>query len=114
LASGYSLAKLEENLQLFDGLYRDYSMANNWRIQLPRLFVSNMLGKSEKPFVYFGSTPENEEMEIEILQDSEDAEASEFFNFLRLYAAIFFNDFELAEKCLAKLSDDIEGIWIPW
>jgi hypothetical protein len=31
-----------------------------------------------------------------------------------LYAAIFFNDFELAEKCLAKLSDDIEGIWIPW
>jgi hypothetical protein len=73
-----------------------------------------MLGESEKPLMFFGETVEGEEKEIERLEISEDSEALEFLNFLRLYAAIFFNDFELAEKCLAKLSDEVDGIWIPW
>jgi predicted ATPase len=114
LASGYSLVKLDENLQLFDGLYQDYNKANNWKIIFPRLFVSNMLGESENPLVFFGDTLESEEKEIKRLEYSDDTDALEFLNFLRLYVAIFFNDFELAEKCLAKLSDEVDGIWIPW
>jgi hypothetical protein len=89
-------------------------MANYWKIDFPRLFVSNMPGESEKPLLFFGDKLEDEEKEIERLEAAEDSEALEFLNFVRLNMGIFFNDFELAERCLGKLSDEVDGNWIPW
>jgi hypothetical protein len=108
------LDKLDDNLQLFDGLYQDYSMTNKWRIQFPRMLASNMLGESEHPLIFFGDTLDEQQKQIEELEENGEAEALEYLNFLRVYMAIFFNDFELAEECLAKLSDEPDGIWIPW
>jgi hypothetical protein len=114
LASGYSLDKLDDNLEIFDGLYHDYSLSNIWKIHFPRLLVSNFMGESEKPLVFFGDTLQVQEEQLAELEEAEEIEALQYVHFLRLYAAIFFNDFELAEECLTKLSNDIEGVWIPW
>ncbi|KAG7343466.1 multi-sensor signal transduction multi-kinase [Nitzschia inconspicua] len=114
LASGYSLDKLNDNVQLFFGLYQDYSLSNKWRIDFPRIFVSNMLGESEKPLIFFGETVEEEGRKIAELEQANETEALEYLNFLRLYMAVFFHENDMAEECLAKLSDDIDGIWIPW
>jgi hypothetical protein len=78
------------------------------------MLVSNMLGESEQPLIFFGDTVEDQERKMEELEEAEEVEALEYLNLLRLYMAVFFNDFQLAEECLAKLSDDIDGIWTPW
>lgn len=78
------------------------------------MLVSNMLGETEKPLIFFGDTLEEQENRIEELVEAEQPEAMEYLNFLRLYMAIFFHDYDLAEECLAKLSDEVDGIWIPW
>jgi predicted ATPase len=114
LASGYSLDKLDDNLQLFDGLYKDYNIANTWKIHLPQLFVSNMLAESENPLIFFGDTLEEQEEHIDELEEAGETEALEYLNFLRLYMAIFFNDMAMADDCLSKLPAEVEGAWIPW
>jgi hypothetical protein len=77
-------------------------------------FVSNMLGENDKPLIFFGDTIEEQDQYIEQLRESGEVEALDYLTFVRLYTAIFLNDFDLAEECLNELSDDIDGVWIPW
>ena len=114
IASGYSIKSLKDNLELFDGLYHDYKMVKIWRIAISMEFVANMLGETDQPLIFFGDTVEEQEQYIGQLQDSGEFEALDYLTFVRLYMAIFFNDFDLAEECLTQLSDDIDGVWIPW
>jgi hypothetical protein len=114
LASGFSIKSLNDNLDLFEGLYQDYKMTNMWRVDIPLQFVANMLGETDQPLIFFGDTIEDQQLYIEKMQESGELEALDYFNFVRLYTAMFFNDFDLAEECLRLLSDDIEGVWIPW
>ena len=89
-------------------------MANSWKIHLTQLLVSNMLGESEKPLIFFGDSLEEQEQRISELEEAGEAEALQYLYFLKLYLAIFFHEFELAEECLSKLSEEIEGVWMPW
>ena len=46
LTCGHNLTKLDGNLQLFDVLYKNYKMKDDWKIKLPQRFVLNMLGET--------------------------------------------------------------------
>jgi len=64
LGSGHDFTKLDENVQLFDVLFHDYKMKDNWKIQLPQRFVANMLGEASNPFLLFGYQAEDQEAQI--------------------------------------------------
>ena len=114
LASGYDLERLSDNLQLFDGIYSDYTLSDDWHIIVPQQAVANMLGETVHPLLFFGDTIEQQETQIQQWEEEGKTEALYYFNFLRLYVAFFFHDYEIAEECLANLTKPAEGVWIPW
>lgn len=114
LASGYDLAKLDDNLQLFDGLFYDYNLPNAWKVSLPQQMVANLLGESSDPYLFLGDTVDEQEVAIREMQESGMTAALQYMNFLRLYVAIFFHNYDLADQCLDLLTEEIEGVWIPW
>lgn len=115
LASGYDLAKRDDNLQLFLGLYSDYQMPESWRISLPQRLVDNLVGETQEPLLFLGSTEEEEKEELDAMaNDPKEMEALQHLYFLKLYVAIFFHDYKMAEDCLSRLPAQVEGVWVPW
>ena len=114
LASGYDLERLSDNLQLFDSVYQDYSLPTYWHIVLPQQVVSNLLGQTANPLMFFGDAIEQEETQIKAWEDAGEKDALEYFYFLRLFVAFFFHDVDVAVTCLERITKAPEGVWIPW
>jgi hypothetical protein len=114
LASGFELERLDENLILFDGLFLDYNLSDRWRIVIAREVVANLMGGTEFPLVFFGDTLEQQSTALVELNRLDDNKALEYFNFMRLFMAIFFHDFDLAQDCFSNLEQSPEGVWVLW
>ena len=115
LTSGHNLAKLDDNLQLFDVLYQDYKMEDRWKIQLPQRFVENLLGETSDPFIFYGTTIEDQNLRIRQLEEDGENDAIQLLYFLILFNAIFFHNHELAKSCLENIvEEEVISIWKPW
>lgn len=114
LVSGSDLARLEDNLHLFEGVFDDYNLPKKWRISILKEVVLNLMTETENPLVFFGDTLDEQNTVMADLQQKGETEASEYFNFMRLFMAIFFHDYQLAQHSFANLEQVPEGVWIPW
>lgn len=114
LASGFDLERLGDNLQLFEGLFFDYDMPDKWRIVIAQELVSNLMGETESPLVFFGSEVSEEEDVLAEMAMAGEFQGLEYFHFVQLFIACFFHDMGLAETCLGKLRRPPEGLWLTW
>jgi len=115
LTSGNNLAKLDDNLQLFDALYQDYKMENHWKIQLPQRLVANLLGETSDPFLFYGNTIEDQNLRILQMEKAGENDAVQLMYFLILFNSIFFHNHELSKSCLEKIvKKNVISIWKPW
>lgn len=114
LASGFDLEKLSDNLTLFDGLYTDYDLSNDWHILIPQQAVSNLMGETDSPLLFFGATLTEQEAKLEELEDAGLGDAVDYSNFLRLFIAFFFHDFDVMHDAFEALHKPASGVWIPW
>jgi len=115
LACGHNLSKLDDNLQLFDALYHDYKMENHWTIQLPQRLVSNLLGETSDPFIFYGNSIEDQNSRIDQLEKAGENDAVQLLHILILFNAIFFHNLELSKSCLEKITkENVMSIWKPW
>jgi hypothetical protein len=115
LASGNNLAKLDDNLQLFDALYQDYKMENHWKIQLPQRLVANLLGETSDPFLFYGNTIEDQNSRILQMEEAGENDAVQLLYFLILFNSVFFHNHELSKSCLEKIvKKKVISIWKPW
>ncbi len=109
------MSKLDDNLQLFDALYHDYKMENHWTIQLPQRFVSNLMGETSDPFIFYGNSIEDQNSRIEQLEKAGENDAVQLLYILILFNAIFFHNLELSKSCLGKIAkENVLSIWKPW
>eukprot|EP00980_Cylindrotheca_fusiformis_P003529 scaffold783_cov118-Cylindrotheca_fusiformis.AAC.15 len=114
LASGFDLERLNDNLHLFEAIFFDYDMPDKWRIVIPQELVSNLMGETESPLVFFGTEVSEEEDVLAEMQMAGETQGLEYFYFVQLFIACFFHDMGLAETCLGKLSRPPEGLWLTW
>jgi predicted ATPase len=114
LASGFDLARLGDNLQLFEGLFFDYDMPDKWRIVIAQELVSNFMGETDSPLVFFGSGVSEEEEVVAEMERAGEFQGLEYFHFVQLFISCFFHDMGLAETCLGKLRRPPEGVWLTW
>jgi len=115
LISGHNLAKLDDNLQLFDILYQDYKMENYWKIELPQRLVTNLLGETSDPFLFYGNTIEDQNSRIRQMEEAGENDAVQLMHLLILFTSIFFHNHELSRSCLGKIvKKKVSSIWKPW
>lgn len=114
LVSGFDIEKLSDNIQLFEGLYTDFNLNDLWFIEISQQAVSNLLGESSYPLIFFGATLAQQDEKMDELRDNGYPQAVEYFFLLRLYLAFFFQDLEVMEECFERLPDPVQGVWIPW
>ena len=109
------MTKLDDNLQLFDALYKDYEMENHWMIQLPQRLVANLLGETSNPFLFYGNTIEDQNTRIQMMEEAGENDAVQLMHFLVLFISIFFHNHELSKSCLEKIvKEKVISIWRPW
>jgi hypothetical protein len=115
LTCGNNLAKLDDNLQLFDALCQDYKMENHWKIQLPQRLVANLLGETSDPFLFYGNTIDDQNLRILQMEKAGENDAVQLMYFLILFNSIFFHNHELSKSCLEKIiKKNVISIWKPW
>ena len=107
--------KLDDNLHLFDILHQDYNMENHWKIKLPQRLVSNLLGETSDPFLFFGNTVEDHNLRIQEMKDAGQNDAIQLMYFLLLFASVFFHNHEFCKSCLENIDKaKVILIWKPW
>jgi len=114
LASGFDLERLSDNLELFDGLFADYNLPDDWHILIPYQVVANLLGESLYPLLFFGDTVDQQETKVAEMEEAGMDAALDYYYFMRLYVAFFFHEYEIMEECLEVLRAPSEGVWVPW
>ena len=114
LASGFDLERLSDNLELFDGLFADYSLTDDWQIRIPYQVVANLLGETANPLLFFGETIEQQNLQLQEMIDAGMQRALDYFYFMRTYVAFFFHQYDIMEECLEIMKTPSEGVWIPW
>jgi predicted ATPase len=113
-ASGFDIEKLSDNLQLFQGLYMDYQLKDNWLIDISQEAVSNLMGETATPLIFFGQTLGQQDTKIEEFRKARLPQAIEYLYLLRLFIAFFFHNVEVMEECFEQLESPAVGVWIPW
>lgn len=115
LASGHDLARLDDNLHLFDVLYQDYKMKDHWKIQLSQRFVANMLGETSNPFLLLAYTEEDQKSKINEMEEKGEKKSVQFVYFLVLFTSVLFHNHDLSKSCLEEIVvEEAIPIWKPW
>ena len=114
IASGFDLRALEENMELFEGIFVDYNIRSRWQLVIPKHVLQCLNGEREEPLLIFGESEEEQEHLLKEWQDKHQEEILQQFHFFRMLLAVFFNDLEIAKQSSLRLVRSIEGVWIPY
>jgi len=114
LVSGFDLDKLSENMQLFQDLYTDYNLAEEWQIQIPQQAIAAFRGESHNPTTFFGDTLAQQEDKLNEFQNAGLQRAVDYCHLLRLFVAFFFHDYEVMQESINNLTRPVSGVWVPW
>ncbi|CAJ1955151.1 unnamed protein product [Cylindrotheca closterium] len=112
LASGFELEGLRANVMFFERPFYDYDMPDKWRITIVQELITNLMGETESPLVFFGDDVSEEDEFIAELESGGDAKAAlDYFYFMQLFIASLFNDADMVQLCLSKIQRPPDGIW---
>jgi len=114
LASGFELEGLRGNLIFFERPFYDYDMPDKWRITIVQELITNLMGETDSPLVFFGDDVAEEDEFIAELESLGDPKALDSFYFMQLFIGSFFNDMNMVQLCLSKIQRPPDGVWLVW
>lgn len=114
LASGFDIARLDDNLRIFRHLYHDYKLQDEWQIQITSQVVANLRGESKEVGLLLGTTIEHQTSQVRAMTDGGMDRAVDYFYFMRAYIGFFYREYDIMKECLGSLSAPAEGPWKLW
>jgi len=105
---------LRGNLLFFERPFYDYDMPDKWRITIVQELITNLMGETNSPLVFFGDEVSDEDEIVAAMESTGDTNALDYFYFMQLFIACFFNDVDMTQMSLSKIQRPPEGVWLCW